>query len=144
MKNNNVLIAIFLFSFGSITYASSLQFNQDDLQRFSTTNSCPGCDLSNAIINGDHSQANLKDADLSNAKGSYINLAQSNLVNANLSNSNFDSANFSQADFSGAGLYQADFSFANLYKANITVEQLAELKSVCNATLPDGSKGSCQ
>ena len=142
IKNFVIISCCILFA-SKVIYAANLRFNQDDVQKFNTTNSCVNCDLSNAQLNGDHSQVNLTGANLSNAKGSYINLSQTILINANLSNSYFSSANFSQADFSGAAIYQADFSYANLYKAKMTLEQLSQLKSVCNATLPDGSKGLC-
>lgn len=145
MKTTKTLTLGVLFCLGisSLAYANSLRFNQDDVQKFNTTNVCVSCDLSNASINGNHSQANLSGANLSNAIGSYINLSQANLQNANLTNGTFSSANFSEADFTGAAVYQADFGFANLYKAKITPEQLSQVKSLCNATLPDGSKGSC-
>jgi len=145
MKTKKVLSfgLSFCFYLGSSAYANNLAFNQDDVQKFNATNACVDCDLSNASLYGNHSQANLSGANLSNASGSYINLSQANLQTANLTNATFNAANFSEADFTGAGVYQADFGSANLYKAKITPEQLSQVKSLCNATLPDGSKGSC-
>ncbi len=127
----------------TISYAENLTFNPADLQKFNTTNSCVECDLSNASLSGNHSQANLTDTNLSSSIGDFINLSEAVLIGTNLTNSRFIKANFSQADFSNAALYQADFSNANLYKAKMTTEQISQLKSVCNATLPNGSMGPC-
>jgi uncharacterized protein YjbI with pentapeptide repeats len=77
--------------------------------------------LTNAIING----ANLEDADLSNA----------NLMNADLRWSDL-----SHVDFRGAQLDGADFEGAALDDAKITLEQLRSVKSLAQATMPDGRK----
>ena len=50
-------------------------------------------------------------------------------------------------DLSGAVLtYKMvkNHSQANLYRSNITPEQIQQATTVCDAILPDGTKGKCQ
>ncbi len=126
----------------SATYA--LGYSQIDLDKFSNTNLCSGCDLSNAQLAGNHSHAVLAKANLSNSSGYYINLSEADLSNANMTQSSFVNANFSGANFVGAVLFKANFSSTNLYQANITTQQISQLESVCKAIMPDGSTGQCK
>ena len=134
-------------SVGTVLAKGSVGYNPSQLDQFTKTNQCAGCDLSSAdlsclgtVIN--HSGANLNNANLSNASFGG-DLSEANLENTNLSNVVFRYINLSSADLTGAALYGADLAAANLYNAKITATQLAEVYSLCNAILPDGSKGKC-
>lgn len=84
-----------------------------------------GADLVGADLNGvDLHQARLEWADLSAARLSYTKLTRSNLMGAN----------FSQTDLSGADLYKANLRGA----INLTPAQLANVKRLWGATMPDG------
>ncbi|MFZ9036420.1 MAG: pentapeptide repeat-containing protein, partial [Francisellaceae bacterium] len=62
--------------------------------------------------------------------------------NAILIESDFSYANLTEARFDGANVRDANFSNANLYGA--TGINFAVVKSVCDAIMPDGSKGVCK
>jgi uncharacterized protein YjbI with pentapeptide repeats len=71
-----------------------------------------------------------------------------NLRGVDLSRADLSQANLSNADLSGAtlyrvDLYEADLSAANLDGAMVTVEQLAEARSLDGATLPNGAQARC-
>jgi uncharacterized protein YjbI with pentapeptide repeats len=75
---------------------------------------------------------------------SGIHLDGVNLRGIDLSRADLSKANLSRADLSGAtlyrvDLYEADLSGANLRGAAVTVEQLAEARSLDGAILPDGT-----
>ena len=67
--------------------------------------------------------------------------SQANFTNAILVEADFAYANLTNAKFEGANVRDTDFSNANLYGA--TGINFAEVKSVCDAIMPDGSKGKC-
>jgi uncharacterized protein YjbI with pentapeptide repeats len=134
-----LLIALSIISGASY----SLDYRPSDLETFEKTNICINCDLSNANFTGNHSQARLDNTNLSGALCYGINLSAAILTHANLTNSKFGGSNFSGADFEGAVLFKANFAQTNLYQANISQAQLAQLSSVCDAILPDGSTGKC-
>lgn len=156
-KISLIAIGVFLSSLG---YAST--YSQSDVDTFLKTNQCPSCDLSGMGLSGNHSgailtksnltnssvSANLSASDLTDAvlSDSYwqsSNLTFDNFTNAHLINVTFSRSNLEGANFTGAVIINTDFSDTNLYNAIISPEQLASAKSVCNATLPDGSKGQC-
>lgn len=120
---------------------------EDKINVFKSTGDCHGCDLGcnnydeqrdlrqvvQAIrskdlpINLYHAllQANLADADLSNADLSAITLLNSDLRGANLSNANLSSAFLDDVDLSGADLTGVNLRWAglkgvNLQRANLT------------------------
>jgi len=98
-------------------------------------------DLSGLFLAGaDLHDTYLNTADLSNSILDYDNISITFLVNTNFSNTNLVNANLSKSDLSGANLRGTDLSGADLRGAHITKEQLAQAKSLKNATLPDGSK----
>jgi uncharacterized protein YjbI with pentapeptide repeats len=75
---------------------------------------------------------------------SGVHLDGVNLRGVDLSRADLSKANLSRADLSGAtlyrvDLYEADLSEANLRGAAVTVEQLAEAKSLNGAILPNGT-----
>lgn len=146
--------------FSSLGYAST--YSQTDLDTFLKTNQCPSCDLSGVGLSGNHSGATLTKANLtsslvnanlsaSDLTGAILsdsrwinsNLSFDNFTNAHLINVDFNGDNLEGANFTGAVIIDTDFSDSNLYEAIISPEQIASAKSVCNATLPDGSKGQC-
>lgn len=128
----------------SSTAVAKASYDPSQLQQFLQTNACPGCDLSGSVIFGDHSQAKLDRANLSDADMNNLLLFEAKLTNANLTGTNLINANLLGADFKGSELYGAHLDSANLYQANITPQQLAEAVSFCGAILPDGSEGKCE
>jgi len=109
-----------------------------------------GADLSRANLSrANLGNANLKNANLFGADLSEANLLNANLLNANLLNANLLNADLSGADLSGAtlslatlsGVYLngANLNGANLSGArNLTQQQLDQVFSCKNATLPPG------
>jgi uncharacterized protein YjbI with pentapeptide repeats len=119
-------------------------FKEEDLQKFTETGSCRGCDLSSAtlttIINTIKKQnskkridlegANLREADCSNADLSHARLRDAdcrgaNFENANLRKSNMEGAKaqygkFSHVNFTDAFLGFTKFNNAYLKGANFT------------------------
>ena len=88
-------------------------FNQADLQKLNTTNSCVKCDLANAnLANMDMYGANLAGANLSGA-----NLSKSALEDADLRGANLKGANISGTSFSGAKLSGTIWTDGNKCKA---------------------------
>ena len=103
------------------------------------------------------SQADLRGADLRQANLSGAYLQRADLRQANLSGADLSGANLSDAIFfrtiyvprafggtiilpNSANLSGADLSGANLSGAKFTDEQLAEVRSLEGATMPDGTK----
>lgn len=79
---------------------------------------------------------------------SGVYLSGVNLRGIDLSRADLSRANLSNADLSGAtlyrvDLYEADLSAANLDGAMVTVEQLAEARSLNGAILPNGTQARC-
>jgi len=107
-----------------------------------------GADLSGADLNGTClSGACLDRADLSGAelRGAYLNktdLSGADFSGADLSGADLGEASLSGADLSGADLSGADLSRAELLDVRgISKEKLEQqVKSLTNATMPDGSK----
>jgi uncharacterized protein YjbI with pentapeptide repeats len=94
-----------------------------------------GADLRFAIL----SEAVLSEAVLFSADLFEANLSEAVLFSADLSGADLSGANLSGADLSKADLFEADLSEADLSEAEgVTVEQLAEAKSLEGATMPDG------
>lgn len=78
-------------------------FNQEDLQKLNTTNSCPKCDLSGANLAGiDMYGSNLVGADLTGA-----DLSRSSFGDADLRDANLKDANIKETSFAGAKLSNA-------------------------------------
>lgn len=114
-----------------------------------------GANFSHANLINAHFSYTFTNADFSNAilinanlYGSYYGsgtiFTNANFTNALLRSADAHNADFTGADFTNAIVQNADFSGANLYGAKITEEQLATVKSVCNAILPSGSTGKCK
>lgn len=111
-----------------------------------------GADLSNvnfscfsAEPNGvNFSRANLTNAILSNTSFRGLRVttfSQAIIINATFSNSNLSGADFSYANLTGTSFVGADLGLANLFGAKGL--DLTGVKSVCDAILPDGTKGKC-
>jgi uncharacterized protein YjbI with pentapeptide repeats len=71
---------------------------------------------------------------------SRAHLTGAKFLRADLRNVYFVEAELSNVDFSGADLTGADFTEANLHGALISAEQLATVKSLEDAIMPDGTK----
>lgn len=83
--------------------------NPDHIRQLVQTNTCKGCDLSNAKLSGlDLTDANLMDANLEGA-----NLANTVFTRANLRSANLKNTAISNASFIGADLREADLTAAN-------------------------------
>jgi hypothetical protein len=99
-----------------------------------------GANLEHANLN----YANLRGANLSSADLRYATLFEAQLQYANFNGTNFYHTNLSnallfRADLRTANLSLADLSKANLYHAFIISTQLAQVRSLKGATMPDGS-----
>jgi uncharacterized protein YjbI with pentapeptide repeats len=93
-------------------------------------------DLSSAMCDWSNlSKINLSRTSLSKATLSNISLSEANLSETNLSETNLSKTNLSKTNLSGADLSDADLS-----DAEITREQLASVKSLEGATMPNGQK----
>jgi len=90
------------------------------------------------LIDKDRPVVDLTDANLIGAYLTYINLSAADLSGAWLSDAKLYRANLSEANFRGADLSDADLGAANLSAAEITGEQLAKVKSLERATMPNG------
>lgn len=96
-----------------------------------------GANLSRANLRG----ANLNGTTLSGADLSGANLSGTNLSGAELSDTDLSTINLSNANLSGANLSRANLHGVDLRGVKgLTDEQLAEVKSLENAIMPDGSK----
>jgi uncharacterized protein YjbI with pentapeptide repeats len=109
--------------------------------------------LSKAILVG----AVLLGADMQGTDLREANLIEAKLIGANLSGAQLAKANLTGADLGGADLTEADLSGADLTRANlgpslesrfitrpptkakVTSQQLATVKSLTGATMPDGT-----
>jgi uncharacterized protein YjbI with pentapeptide repeats len=81
--------------------------------------------------------------DFSGAHLSGVNLRGVDLSRADLSQANLSNADLSEAMLYRVDLYEADLSAANLDGATVTVDQLAEARSLDGAILPDGTQARC-
>lgn len=90
-------------------------------------------------------EIDLRKADLAGANLKRANLFLANLEGADLSQANLEEAGLFQANLSGADLRKASLKRAFLRKANLTEakvsdEQLAQIRDLTGAILPDGTK----
>src|SRR5260370_403023 len=107
-----------------------------DLSRATLSNAnLSGAYLSGATLSG----ANLSNADLTHAFLFEATVTTANLSNANLSDANLSEAKLTDADLTGATLTGANLTDALLRGARIVNGQLADVRSLKGAILPDGS-----
>jgi uncharacterized protein YjbI with pentapeptide repeats len=92
--------------------------------------------LTNAILRS----AALYQADLQNANLSGAYLEGAELQSANLQNANLESAHLQDVNLRDARLQGAFLRRVNLKGAKVSAEQLATVKSLDGATMPDGRK----
>ncbi len=147
-----------VFMISTVGYAKP-NYDASDLKKFQETNACRNCNLSNASVYGDHRHADLVGANISDASfhgdntmADFSNVvgtkayisdgSEAKFINAVLIDASFD-GNFTNADFSNAVVRGASFSHTNLYGAKISAQQLMDVRSICDAILPDGTKGKC-
>ncbi|MBF8276258.1 MAG: hypothetical protein HW390_1331 [Candidatus Brocadiaceae bacterium] len=110
-----------------------------------------GVDLTGAVVSGDLSSINLTHAratgitlEGSSLCGASLDVADfsgANLKNVDLSHAKGVSASFTRADFSGARLGNASFPYARLRMSNISKSQLKQA-DVSRASLPDVTLGN--
>lgn len=70
--------------------------------------------------------------------GRYAAFNQASFKHTDMTYAKLYAANFTQADFTDADLHEADMNHTILIGSNITPEQLATIKSLHCAVLPDG------
>ncbi len=155
--------------FGACLFSTTLlaaSYSPSSLEHFRKTGQCynPTCDLTDTHITVygyvqppfDLEGANISGAtfaisnntltDFNRVTAIHTDFAghdysQGAFVNAILINANFSHADLSYTNFAGADVMGADFSYANLYGSQGI--NLSTASSLCNAILPDGSKGAC-
>lgn len=93
-------------------------------------------DMTHAYLN----QATLIEVELTGANLAKVYLNQANLTGADLREANLSRAYLPEADLTNAKLAGADLSGSDLKGAIVTEKQLAKVKSLKGATMPDGSK----
>ncbi len=164
MKNKITILILgaIVASITSMSYSKAF-YNSDELEQFKSTKQCKNCNLTGISIshrdyNGSiltHAlltQVYFQYAAFSKSDFSYTNMVQSSISKNVFSGSNFTGANlqyayclgsnFSRVDFTNANVSNADFSYTNLIQAKITKEQLATVKSLKGAIMPDGTPHS--
>jgi uncharacterized protein YjbI with pentapeptide repeats len=110
MKNTICSNFRWILAFTLIIGVTSLHgFDEAHLAKLKSTNSCRGCDLSNANL----TNASLMSADLTGANLSKANLANAYLYLANLTHTNIEGANLTNAHLYGAILKGAKMTGAN-------------------------------
>ncbi|MCP4473512.1 MAG: pentapeptide repeat-containing protein [Gammaproteobacteria bacterium] len=154
-----------LLLFISFSVFAKVGYKPEDVEQFNSTGQCPGCDLSGyhglsteakgsmdlqgaILVRSSMLNTSRQYSDFSNVFGvdfsyTYADLSYSNFSNANFSNASLYHDNFTGSDFSGADVTNADFDDSILYKCKISQAQLDSASSICDAILPDGSKGKC-
>ena len=101
-----------------------------------------GADLTSSNLrNANLEEANLQAAILRTADLRFANLTAVNLQNADLHEAKLHGSILHRANLRDASLIQANLWQADLTDAQIAPEQLALVKSLKEAILPDGSKG---
>ncbi|PAX58381.1 pentapeptide repeat-containing protein [Brunnivagina elsteri] len=109
---------------------SAKALNQQDLEQFKTTGSCPRCDLSGADLSrASLSRVILRDANLKGANLSQADLRGADLTGANLEGAVLNNANLTAASLTGAlmksaSLEGANLTFASLMSANLEATNL--------------------
>lgn len=155
MKRFLILCVSVMMFVCTISVSPSYAFNADDLDEFTNTLYCEGCDLSGANLNDqDLSASFLVDTDLSNANlsGSYlaqVHWQNVNLSNADLSRSLFVESELQDVDLSGVKLIEAEFynnwiegvdlTGADLTDAVADEETLSFNAKLCNTTMSQGN-----
>ena len=116
---------------------SGWAYNETDLMKLKSINSCEGCDLSGVDFRPDQmyrsfKSVNLKGANLTNANFSKTNLREANLSEAKLSGARLDGTILTGANLTGANLFNVDLSSARLQRINL------DGAIYCNTTMPWG------
>jgi hypothetical protein len=157
-------IIVLTFLLMGISMASINVYTPDQETQFTETGVCVGCDLTSTVLstNSDvQTPYNLENSNISNSTYANSNNTLSNFgnivaiqtsfVGRNYSQVNFESAILIEANFRKAVLTNANFTNANVRDATFEMANLygaigidfASVKSVCDAIMPDGSKGKC-
>ena len=97
--------------------------------------------LSRVFLSGAYlTRVHLIRADLHSSNLDKANLSGADLRDANLTGASLKDAKLASADLRGAVLAGANFSGADLRAAKVSPGQLAQVKSLAGAILPDGSR----
>lgn len=83
-------------------------------------------------------KAKFDGSDFSFFSGRYAAFNSASFRNANMAHARLYAANFAKADFTDADLQDADLNNTILIGSNLTQGQLAQIKSLTCAVLPDG------
>ena len=158
MKKIFFLILLLL----STIATAKLHHDPSQLTQFQKTGKCESCDFTDAVVNTkvqppfDLWHANLSGATVEMKNNtlsdytlvtafktnfSYQDYSKVSFVNAVLIDAVFVGADLTYTNFAGATVTDANFSNADLYGSQGI--NIKEVYSVCNAILPDGSRGHC-
>jgi uncharacterized protein YjbI with pentapeptide repeats len=92
------------------------------------------------LLGADLRRADLRRANLSGAELTVADLRGAILAEADLSGADLSGANLAEADLRWADLRGTGLGGASLVEVQVTVEQLAQARSLEGATLPDGTR----
>ena len=107
--------------------------------RAGATTDLSGAILKGAVLNGVHlADVNLRDADCRRASFYLADLTGADLRGADLRGAKLRKAILVRANLTGARLARTDFRLANLRDAIVTPAQMAEIRKLKGATLPNG------
>lgn len=129
IKCNRLVIGLMVSMLG---FTAQAMYNPDQAVMFEKSNQCYNCDLSGAVLAGNHSGAQLMYSNLTGAHF-FENFSAANFNGSNLSYATFgamflpmpvpgpvtmEGINLSYADLSNIELIATDFTSANLSHAN--------------------------
>ena len=100
VRRTNYLVLVMLMLQATFFAATTLGFDNAQLQKFNSTNKCEKCDLS---------KANFSNLDMYG-----VDLVGANLTGANLSGASFNDADLRDANLRGANIEGTNFSGAKL------------------------------
>jgi uncharacterized protein YjbI with pentapeptide repeats len=92
------------------------------------------------LLSANLTESMLREADLKHADLKHADLSEAKLYIAHLEQADLGEANLTNADLTHADLSEANLSLADLSGARISAEQLATVKSLEGAIMPDGTK----
>jgi len=110
-----------------------------DIEAFMDSGSCPGCDLSGALLD----RADADGGDLSDANLHKTSLYRASLSSANLNGADLSSANLTFSFLDGADLRYASLEGANLAGATLSGSDTTGVLTDVFTTCPDGTAGPC-
>lgn len=126
-----------LFFILTIFSLNTYSYKQEHLNYLAVNGSCPGCDLTNAFLqglklsHGNFDKANLSGANLSGATLDFATFRNATLIgtilnSCILNNSKFNKADLANAQIVNANLISADFNEASLKNTNFFLSRLIQ------------------